>query len=736
MRMKEVPRGGRVWFAVESKSFKILIDEVGGCWLELRLVAEVEMKKAGPMLGRRREGVTGWRVVQMRREDFSFALEVQKKEKELEPRTYADVTKSRAGRIGDKVWLEVGRRVKPERFELLDRCLVGRWENGVNPSLELDFLKHWAGQAWLLKGKLNIGVLGGGLLLFEFECLSEAERVLSRGKRRVKDNVLFMEKWHPKVGCFCNEAKANEAWVRVVGLPLHLWSRGLIAVDEKTDFMADLQWARLLVKVLVEGSGCFSVQLWWEIPPWFSQVVPMGSVCGKGDTKVEDEAGSGSGVVCRGSVLEKEAQLVAQAGVQSEPPCGSSLKGATVFSPDPAARGHGLEATNGEDRLENRGQGAGKVVKGGGVGLGPVVTKVGPDSGEAQIRSGLGEERNSPGMAEMGCGLATEGIKGVRAHSLSDEAEMEARATEEASRAGVRDDVGAFPTESRALLTDEALTAEASRGTSGLDETVVGVGYQTPLCAVLKDGSPWVMDSVKEKSKGNNMSDAVEVMQERVNLGNKWDESSLVKFSKALGFSTEGPRGGEIFGVGSFGCQGCSWRAFSNAYLVYLSKKKMCILGRIRAIRWLWNDPWCIGGDFNMISFQMSARGGKVVEGPPLGGPHWSGGLNTQTMSRIDRFLVTEDREGYFNGYFILAEKLKALKVILKSWNKDVFGKVGVNKKLALDKVDFWDNQEKGAKIKRSVVEGGRQKYWIDGEEAARLEEAFTKEEVFSVLSI
>ena len=28
----------------------------------------------------------------------------------------------------------------------------------------------------------------------------------------------------------------------------------------------------------------------------------------------------------------------------------------------------------------------------------------------------------------------------------------------------------------------------------------------------------------------------------------------------------------------------------------------------------------------------------------------WSGGLNSQTMSRIDRFLVTEDWEGYFNG--------------------------------------------------------------------------------------
>ena len=187
-----------------------------------------------------------------------------------------------------------------------------------------------------LKGKLNIVVLGRGLLLFEFELLSEAERVLLRGKRRVKDNVLFLGKWHPEVGCFCNGANANEAWVRVVGLPLHLWSRevfkligdgcgGLIAVDENTDFMAELQWARLLVKVvgrdlptfvqLVVGSGCFSVQLWWETPPWFFQVVPTGSVYEKGDIEDEEEVGSGSCAVCRGRVLEKEAQPMVQVGV-------------------------------------------------------------------------------------------------------------------------------------------------------------------------------------------------------------------------------------------------------------------------------------------------------------------------------------------------------------------------------------------------------------------------------------
>ena len=80
------------------------------------------------------------------------------------------------------------------------------------------------------------------------------------------------------------------------------------------------------------------------------------------------------------------------------------------------------------------------------------------------------------GMSDMGFGHAIEGIKGVRAHSLSEEAEMEARATEEASRAHVREDAGvacchggdwrvseAFPTKARVLITDEALTAESSR---------------------------------------------------------------------------------------------------------------------------------------------------------------------------------------------------------------------------------------------------------------------------------
>ena len=118
------------------------------------------------------------------------------------------------------------------------------------------------------------------------------------------------------------------------------------------------------------GSGCFSVQLWWETPPWFSQVVPTGGLLGKGATVDEVEIGSDSCTVCRGSVLEKDVQPKEQVGVQVEPPCGSSSKGATGFSSESAERGPGVEAIDGEDSLGNRSQDAGKVVREGGLGFG------------------------------------------------------------------------------------------------------------------------------------------------------------------------------------------------------------------------------------------------------------------------------------------------------------------------------------------------------------------------------
>ena len=44
---------------------------------------------------------------------------------------------------------------------------------------------------------------------------------------------------------------------------------------------------------------------------------------------------------------------------------------------------------------------------------------------------------------------------------------------------------------------------------------------------------------------------------------------------------------------------------------------------------------------------------------------------------------------------FILTAKLKALKGILKTWNREVFGRVEANKKEALRMVIFWDDLKK-----------------------------------------
>ena len=194
----EVPRGGRSWFAVESKSFDILIDEVGGklrgciwerckgitSWIRFwdvslsRLLVGIEtccrgrddrgwslaweegrkyrLERRSNEVGRfllcsvrdleakrfclifpEGKGLSGgWNILVEKLREVGVVpigglknplySEVLKKEKELEPRTYADVAKSKTGRLGDKVWLELGRRVKPKTLEQLDRCLLGR----------------------------------------------------------------------------------------------------------------------------------------------------------------------------------------------------------------------------------------------------------------------------------------------------------------------------------------------------------------------------------------------------------------------------------------------------------------------------------------------------------------------------------------------------------------------------------------------------------------------------------
>ena len=57
----------------------------------------------------------------------------------------------------------------------------------------------------------------------------------------------------------------------------------------------------------------------------------------------------------------------------------------------------------------------------------------------------------------------------------------------------------------------------------------------------------------------------------------------------------------------------------------------------------------------------------------------------------------------------ILAEKMKALKPILRSWNKEVFGKIEVQEALALNFVNFRDEVESSGSLSLEKKESRRE---------------------------
>ncbi|RVX19563.1 hypothetical protein CK203_005041 [Vitis vinifera] len=389
---------------------------------------------------------------------------------------------------------------------------------------------------------------------------------------------------------------------------------------------------------------------------------------------------------------------------------------------------------------------------------------------------------------------------------------------------------------------------------------------QLPLSIILADGSNGEMGPEGERSSGGEgRGDEFELLlQDLEGRGCRWDDSCLARFSKFLGFSTEGFEG-EILnlllrnkrrreqnikkdisgstkfdrelkklewsinykgarkeksletkiqdisrgivhslGVGRFlGWGAMSARGAAGGVVVFWDKGWLLVdlhgsiwstMKRHRemfweelgAIRGLWSDPWCIGGDFNVVRFPSErSREGRLtgsmrrfsevieelaLKDLPLHGGlfTWSGGLNGLSRSRLDRFLISEDWENHFSGAiqcslprpvsdhfpilldgggtrrgpipfrfenmwlkeegfkellkgwwqgfnysgsysFILTEKLKALKIKLKEWNSEVFGKVGVNKGLALDKVSYWDNQEQLRALNEQELEARKE---------------------------
>ena len=105
---------------------------------------------------------------------------------------------------------------------------------------------------------------------------------------------------------------------------------------------------------------------------------------------------------------------------------------------------------------------------------------------------------------------------------------------------------------------------------------------------------------------------------------------------------------------------------FTGVYGPTVYARREDFWDELGAIRGLWGDPWCVGGDFNVIRdpmernrasrFNHSMRRFSQVtdelelkDFPMQGGLFtWRGGPNNGRMARLDRFLITEEWECQF----------------------------------------------------------------------------------------
>ena len=169
-------------------------------------------------------------------------------------------------------------------------------------------VESWAKIAWRLKGGVLIAFLHEDLLYFEFSLPEEVSRALEMESRSLRGGFLDLERWNPDSGCIKSKDRAKEAWIRVVRLPLHLWTGeiliwegcgGFITIDNETVLKTKVMWARLLVNLkgenrlssinILVGMRNYELQIWWELKPWVAEVYSVRGVSSFGVPKPKEE---------------------------------------------------------------------------------------------------------------------------------------------------------------------------------------------------------------------------------------------------------------------------------------------------------------------------------------------------------------------------------------------------------------------------------------------------------------
>ncbi|RVW15130.1 hypothetical protein CK203_083331 [Vitis vinifera] len=606
--------------------------------------------------------------------------------------------------------------------------------------------------------------------------------------------------------CGCLEGDnedARQVWVRILGLPLHLWGRSLfkqfgdscgryVAMDENTTERRNLKWARVLVETsgwqhpsslqVVAGTSCYALQLCGGPCTRYGSVDPQppSSIILQPEKLPSPTLGTGAPATdMMGAAAPSSPARAMETG---QYPLSQARVEETGQLLDVLAH---LSLTCG--RPFGPGLGKAQVP----ISLGSSLKPLGPTPSKA-----LGQESPSCSLRRSGAPSATPSFSRTprrlhrhfwmhRRHPFPSMLAKPPRWKRHPlwNRRCMH---LSFPSPSKLGTHPLLLLLSGTRGLRGGREPgsspVISMARDVevtpnPLSIMLRDGLIVILSSTPTSDLGKNMANqrdssdyppceegwSEEELSKLLHFRlNDCDKRKLIKGvvrnQKAdlvclLETKSLGEFGGRKWGVlhlCSFrNCSdGFSW-IFSSVYGPVIGSEKEDFWEELGAIRGLWEDPWCIGGDFNVVRYpeerriapRLTAdmrRFSEVIEElglkdiPLAGGPFtWIRGLNSQAASRLDRFLISDQWKDHFsaisqsalprlvsdhspiileagdlvkswwNGYSVegysshcIAEKLKALKKDLKKWNKEVVGNVSFNRAEAFSRLQQWEAKE------------------------------------------